>query len=83
MVFAARQLQEKCQEQNTDLCSTYVDLTKAFASLSRDGLWRVMRKYGCPDKITTVVRTFHDVMIARVQGNGGTSEAFPVTKGIK
>ena len=30
MVFAARQLQEKCQEQHVDLFSTYVDLTKAF-----------------------------------------------------
>ena len=27
MVFAARQLQEKCQEQHTDLYSTYADLT--------------------------------------------------------
>ena len=42
MVFAARKLQEKCQEQNTDLYSTFVDLTKAFDSVSRDGLWRVM-----------------------------------------
>ena len=38
MVFAARQLQEKCQEQNADLYSTYVDLAKAFDTVSRDGL---------------------------------------------
>ena len=38
MVFAARQLQKKCQKQNTDLYSTYVDLTKAFDTVSRDGL---------------------------------------------
>ena len=30
MTFAARQLQEKCQEQNVNLYSTYIDLTKAF-----------------------------------------------------
>ena len=30
MVFAARQLQEKCQEQNGDLYSTYIDLTKEY-----------------------------------------------------
>ena len=53
MVFADRQLQEKCQEQNIDLYSTYVDLTKAFASVSRYVLWRVMRKYRCPDKFIT------------------------------
>ena len=48
MVFTARQLQEKCQEQNADLYSTYVYLTKAFDTVSRDGLWRIMAKYGCP-----------------------------------
>ena len=42
MVFVARQLQEKCQEQNTDLYSIYVALTKAFDMVSRDGLWRIM-----------------------------------------
>ena len=29
-IFTARQLQEKCQEQNMDLYRTFVDLTKAF-----------------------------------------------------
>ena len=38
IVFTARQLQEKCQEQNADLYSTYVDLTKSFDTVSRDGL---------------------------------------------
>ena len=30
MIFTARQLQEKCQEQNVGLCMTFVDITKAF-----------------------------------------------------
>ena len=48
MVFGARQLQEKCQEQNADLYSTYANVTKAFDAVSRDGLWWIMAKYGCP-----------------------------------
>ena len=38
MIFTARQLQEKCQEQNMDVYMTFVDLTKAFDSVSREGL---------------------------------------------
>ena len=38
MIFTARQLQEKCQEQNVDLYMTFVDLTKAFDTVSREGL---------------------------------------------
>ena len=83
MVFAARQLQEKCQEQNADLYSTYVDLTKAFDTVSRDGLWRIMAKYGCPRKFITIIRQLHDGMQARVQDNGETSEPFPVSNGVK
>ena len=83
MVFAARQLQEKCQEQNTDLFSTYVDLTKAFDTVSRDGLWKIMAKYGCPRKFISIVRQFHDGMQARVQDNGESSQPFPVTNGVK
>ena len=35
MIFTARQLQEKCQEQNVDLYMTFVDLTKTFDTVSR------------------------------------------------
>ena len=83
MIFAARQLQEKSQEQNMDLYSTYVDLTKAFDTVSRDGLWKIMLKFGCPAKFISIVRQLHEGMMARVQDNGETSEAFPVTNGVK
>ena len=36
MIFTARQLQEKCHEQNVDLYMTLIDLTKAFESVVRD-----------------------------------------------
>lgn len=83
MVFAARQLQEKCQEQNSDLYSTYVDLTKAFDTVSREGLWRIMAKYGCPTKFITIVRQLHNGMQARVQDGGESSEPFSVSNGVK
>jgi len=41
MIFAARQLQEKCQEQNVDLYLTFVDLTKAFDTVSREDSGRL------------------------------------------
>lgn len=50
MVFAARQLQDQCQEHSVDLFCTDVDLTQAFDTVSRDGLWRIMAESGCPHK---------------------------------
>ena len=40
MTFTARQLQVKCQEENVDVLLTFVHLTKAFDTVSRDGLWK-------------------------------------------
>nr|VZI13316.1 unnamed protein product [Spirometra erinaceieuropaei] len=83
MIFAARQLQEKCQEMRTHLYSTFVDLTKAFETANREGLWKIMHKFGCPERFTQMVRQLHDGMMARVTGNGAVSEAFAVTNGVK
>ena len=38
MIFAARQLQEKCQEQHHNLHTTFVNLTKVFDTVSREDL---------------------------------------------
>nr|VZI08057.1 unnamed protein product [Spirometra erinaceieuropaei] len=70
MIFAARQLQEKCQEMRTHLYSTFVDLTKVFDTMNREGLWKIMQKFGCPKRFIQMVRQLHD-------------EAFAVTSGAK
>ncbi|VDL94292.1 unnamed protein product, partial [Schistocephalus solidus] len=66
MIFAARQLQEKWQEMRTHLYTTFVDLTKAFETGNHDGLWKVMQKFGCPERFTHMVRQLHDGMTVRV-----------------
>ena len=83
MVVTAIELQEECQEQNADLYSTCVDLTKAHDSASRDGLWRIMAKYGCPQKFISIVRKLHDGMPAIVQDYGEISQPLTVSNGMK
>ena len=83
MIFTARKLQEKCQEQNMDLYMTFVDLTKASDTVSREGLWKIMAKFGCPAKFIAIVQQFHDGVLARVQNDVEFSDSFPVTNGVK
>ena len=64
--FVVRQLQEKCTEQYRDLCTTFVDLTKAFDTVSRDWIWKIMGKFGCPRMFIAIVCQFHDGMKAKV-----------------
>ena len=84
MIFTARQLQEKCQKQNVDIYMTFFDLNKAFDTVSRDGLCKIMAKFGCPPRfIVPMVRQFHDSVQARVHNDGEFSEPFDITNGVK
>ena len=83
MIFTARQLREKCQKQRCNLYTTFVDLTVTVDTVSRDGLWKILAKYGCPEKFISIVQQFHDGMRAHVQDNGDISEALAVTNGVK
>ncbi|BHF85377.1 hypothetical protein SprV_1002854100 [Sparganum proliferum] len=56
MIFAVRQLQEKC-------------------------MWKIMQKFGCPERFIEMVCQLHDGMMTRVTDNGAVSEAFVVTNG--
>ena len=77
MIFTVRQLQEKCREKNRGLYITFLDLTKAFDTVNRDGLWKIMSQ-----KFINMVRLFHEGMEARVKDNGDLCEPFPITNGV-
>lgn len=66
--------------QCSDLLMVFVDLTKAFDSVSREGLWKLLLKAGCPPRVVKIIRSFHDGMMARVSDLGTTSEAFSSDK---
>ena len=64
MIFAARQIQEKCREQHQDLYMAFIDLTKAFDTVDRKSLWNILGKISCPPKFVTMVRLLHEDMTA-------------------
>ncbi|BHF72470.1 hypothetical protein SprV_0401553600 [Sparganum proliferum] len=67
----------------THLYSVFVDLTKASGTEKSEGLWKIMQKFGCPERFTQMGHQLHDGMTARVTDNGVVSEAFSVTNGVK
>ncbi|XP_062841273.1 uncharacterized protein LOC134300780 [Trichomycterus rosablanca] len=83
MIFVVRQLQEKCREQNLDLYAVFIDLTKAFDTVNREALWKVLYKLGCPRKFVTLIRLFHDNMTGLVLSGGEVSEPFAIANGVK
>ena len=82
-MFTLRQLQEKCREQNKGLYITFVDLSKAFDTVSRKGLWLIMKRLDCPQRFLNMVIQLHEDQYGQIRLNNDLSEPFPITNGVK
>ncbi|BHF65778.1 hypothetical protein SprV_0200879100 [Sparganum proliferum] len=58
-------------------------MTKVFDMVNREEPWKIMQKFGCPERFTQMVRQLHDDMMARVTDNETVSEEFAVRNGVK
>ena len=84
MIFVARQLIEKTREHNDTLYMLFVDLKKAYDSVPRQALWKVLEKCGVPPRMLSIVRLFHEGMHAEVKvGPTATTESFEVRNGLR
>jgi hypothetical protein len=83
-VFTLRQILEQSAEWNTTVYTGFIDFQKAFDSLHRDSLWKIMRSYGIPSKLVTIVKLLYkDFRAAVVCENNQLSESFPINTGVK
>ena len=78
MIFVARQLVEKAREHGESLYVLFVDLRKAYDSVPRQALWKVLEKYGVPEKMLNVVKSFHEGMHAELRVGSTVTERFEV-----
>ncbi|CAN0360842.1 unnamed protein product, partial [Ectocarpus sp. 12 AP-2014] len=62
-----RRLQELRRRKKTPLYMHFVDLKKAYDSVGREVLWKVLARAGIPAKLNKVIRQFHDGLWARVR----------------
>ena len=83
MIFCLRQVQEKCVEQNMPLYVVFIDFSKAFDTVSRQGLWCVLKKYGCTERFINLIEALHTGMQASVSMCNTRSKEFEVTNGVK
>ena len=61
----------------------FVDLTKAFGTVNREALWKVLRKHGIPNCMLSVIMSFHQGMKGAVVSGGRVSKQFGVFNGTK
>ena len=83
MMFALRQLLEKCSEQYQELHILFVDLVKAFDTVNRQLMWGLLLKIGIPAKVVNIISSFHDGMQARISIGGVFTKPFGVSAELK
>ena len=83
VVFVLRQLQEKGREQNKGLYATFVDLAKAFDTVSRTGLRLILEQLGCSPNFLQMVIQLHENQRGQIRLNGDLPKSFPISKGVK
>ena len=84
MLFVVRRLQELGRRRKIPLYVCFVDLQKAYDSVDRELLWKVLARAGIPTEMVAVIRQFHDGMRARVRmDDGELSDWFRVSQGLR
>ena len=82
-VFILRNIIEQVNEWQATLHLTFVDFEKAFDSVHRESLWLIMKKYGIPEKIVKIVKTFYEDFQCAVEHQGEICEWFQIKSGVK
>ena len=83
-VFSLRVLAEKAREYNTPLYLCFVDLRKAYDSVSRDALWVVLQKrYQVPGKFLQILKALDRGTSEAVRAYGKVSKEFPIKNGVQ
>ena len=61
----------------------FIDSRKAYDSVPRQVLWKVLEKYGVPTKMLNVVKCFYEGMHAEVRVGSTVTEMFEVQNGLR
>jgi len=82
-IFALRNIVEQCLEWNAPLFINFVDFKKAFDSVHRESLWAVMRHYGVPQKVVSLIALFYERFECGVIVGHSISDFFGIKTGVR
>lgn len=82
-ILALRVLCERKREFRQGLLAAYVDLRKAFDSVNRDALWRILSLRGVSPELVNLISELYSGTVSAVKCGGTISDFFPVNSGVR
>ena len=82
-IATLRIIVEQSLEWNSSLYVNFVDYEKAFDSVDRETLWKLLRHYGVPTKLVNIIKNSYSDMSCRVVHGGQFTRQFQVKTGVR
>ena len=79
-IFALRNTIAQCADWQRGLYVNFINFRKAFDSVHRDLLWRIIQSYGIPSSISDIFKRYYDVYTC-IHGNSDIM--FEVKTGVR
>ena len=83
LIFSLRVLLDESNEWQVQLLIVFIDFLKAFDSIHRGTIWKILVHYGIPTKIVNIIKALYHDIICAVQTEGGLTEWFSVQSGVR
>ena len=81
-ILAIRRILEGVKSKNVPVVFTFIDFKKAFDSVHRGKMIKILRSYGIPDKIVNAIEASYASIRSKVYSPDGVTEVFYIVKGV-
>ena len=81
-ILALRRILEGTRAKNLSAVMLFIDFKKAFDSLHRGLLMKILRAYGIPNELVNLIEGMYRDTIAKVTTEDGLTEAFLILAGV-
>ncbi|VDP03592.1 unnamed protein product [Schistosoma curassoni] len=82
-IATLRIIVEQSVEWNSSLYINFIDYEKAFDTVDRRTLWKLLRHYGVPEKIVNIIRNSYNGLQCKVVHGEQLTDAFQLRTGIR
>ena len=82
-ILALRQIIEKVTALQKPVMINFIDFKKALDCIHRPSVWAILRHYGIPEGIVTIIQNLYKDSKCNVKINGVSGELFEVVTGVR
>ena len=82
-IFCTRQVLEETWEYNEEVHQLFIDFKKAYDSVRRETLYKILIEFGIPRKLVRLIKMSLTETYSRVQVGKNLFDRFPIRNGLK